>query len=121
MTFVASLVAEKPQYSPTPPILQIPPPSATNMKSRALALSAPRPKYPEYARKRHWVGVGWYVMNIDKETGIVTSVEIMQSTGHKILDQCVLDALQQWRFQPETVSKVKTPVTFAMPAQKSAN
>jgi len=91
------------------------------MKSRALALSAPRPKYPEYARKRHWVGVGWYVMNIDKETGIVTSVEIMQSTGHKILDQCVLDALQQWRFQPETVSKVKTPVTFAMPAQKSAN
>jgi TonB family protein len=60
-------------------------------------------------------------MNVDKKTGLVTSVEIRQSTGHKMLDQCVVDALQQWRFKPGTVSKVKTPITFSMAAQKSTN
>jgi TonB family protein len=57
-------------------------------------MSAPRPKYPLEARKHHWVGVGWFLMRVDEPTGAVTSVEILQSTGHKILDRAAVDALK---------------------------
>jgi len=114
---IADLAGADPQWSPTPPIIQIPPGAP---KAKVLVLRSPRADYPLYARKHHWVGVGWCLMNVDKKTGVVTSVEILQSTGHKVLDQCAVAALQQWKFKPGTVWKVKTPITFQMPVEKAA-
>ena len=80
---VGVLIAQQPKYSPTPPIIQIP---GNAKRAKAVALFAPKPDYSEYARKHHWSGVGWFMMHVNVETGVVTSVEIMQSTGHKMLD-----------------------------------
>jgi TonB family protein len=59
--------------------------------------------------------VGWFVMHVDEPSGAVTSVEILQSTGHKILDQAAVDTFKKWRFLPHHGFKnVKTPITFSM-------
>jgi len=85
---------------------------------------APKPEYPQYARDHHWTGAGWFVMHIDTRTGVVTSVEITQSTGHKILDDASVSALKRWRFKPGIVPpKVKAAITFPRTVEdkKSAN
>ncbi|HEV2046623.1 MAG TPA: energy transducer TonB [Chthoniobacterales bacterium] len=114
---VTSLPAQQPQLSPTPPTVQLP----TGEGTKARALFAPGPEYPEYARKHHWVGVAWYLMHVDTKTGLVTSVEITHSTGHKVLDQAGADALRRWKWKPGAVpGKIKIPITFALPLQKAA-
>jgi TonB family protein len=105
-----------PELSPTPPSVHV----ERGAHARALAISKPQPRYPYEARKNHWVGVGWYVMHIDDNTGLVTSVDIIQSTGHEMLDKAVVDAFKRWRFKPHSgLRKVKSPVTFSMPVKRS--
>jgi TonB family protein len=83
-----------------------------------VAVYAPKPDYPLEARKHHWTGVGWFAMHVDKSTGAVTSVDILQSTGHAILDQACVDALKKWKFIPNIATKVKTPIRFLMTANE---
>ena len=80
-----------------------------------VAVFAPKPDYPKYARARHWTGSGCFVMNVDPETGFVKSVETIKSTGHKILDDEVIRTFSRWRFQSgKAAPKVKFPITFSM-------
>jgi TonB family protein len=117
--FASSLIAQQPKYSPTPPIVQFPP---GTKRAKAVALYAPKPEYPEYAKKRHWVGVGWYLMHVDVKTGTVASVEVTQSTGHKMLDEVCVNVLSRWRFKPGTAApKVKVPITFATPVENKSS
>lgn len=103
------LVAQQPKYSPTPPIVQIPP----NAKRAKVVIFAPKPDYPKYARDHHWTGVGWFIMHVDVKSGYVQSVEVTQSTGYKMLDEAVVDAFGRWRFEPgKARPRVKCPVTF---------
>jgi protein TonB len=105
------LVAQQPTYSPTPPIVQIPP---NAKRAKAIAIFAPKPDYPKYARDHHWTGVGWFVMHVDVKSGYVQSVEVTQSTGHKMLDEAVVTAFSRWRFEPgKAAPRIKSPVTFS--------
>ena len=117
--FEASTFAQSPTSSPTQPIFHIP----SNAK-KARTIVAPKPDYPKYARDRHWTGIGWYVMHVDTKTGCVRSVEVMQSSGHKILDDAVVSTFSRWRFEPgKAAPRVKSPVTFSLPVEdkKSGN
>ena len=107
-----------PKISPTPPIVEVPP-SAKHRNAKTI--NAPRPEYPPEAREHHWVGVGWFAMHLDEPTGVVTSVDILQSTGHEILDRACVDALKRWRFAPHSGLKtVKTPITFTRQVNQKA-
>jgi len=115
----AQTVRPTPTLSPTPPFIKVAP-GAQLRKAKALAVNAPRPEYPPEARKHHWVGVGWFAMHVDESTGVVTSVDILQSTGHNMLDRSCVDTLKKWRFVPHSGLKtIKTPITFAMPVDKT--
>jgi len=77
------------------------------------AIYTPRPVYrPEWA-KQGLAGKGVVLVSIDQQTGKVTGVRMLQSTGHKQLDGAALEAYSQWRFQPGTGSQVKIPIEFA--------
>lgn len=77
------------------------------------AIYTPRPVYrPEWA-KQGLSGKGVVLVTIDQQTGKVTGVRMLQSTGNKQLDGAALEAYSQWRFQPGTGSQVKIPIEFA--------
>jgi len=77
------------------------------------AIYTPRPVYrPEWA-KQGLAGKGVALVTIDQQTGKVTGVRMLESTGNKQLDGAALEAYSQWRFQPDTGSQVKIPIEFA--------
>ena len=84
-------------------------------------LKGPYPKYPYEARARHITGKGILILHVDRAKGIVTSVSIQKSTGHKILDDAAVEAFRQWRFKPEAVkaNRVRMPVRFFMAGDKT--
>ena len=77
------------------------------------AIYTPQPVYrPEWA-KQGLVGKGVALVTIDQQTGKVSGVRMLQSTGNKQLDGAALEAYSQWRFQPGTGSQVQIPIEFA--------
>jgi periplasmic protein TonB len=81
--------------------------------AKALATYAPRPQYPYEARSRHITGSGVCVVEVSS-SGSVTSASMAQSLGNPILDNAATSAFRQWRFKPNSVSKVRIPITFTM-------
>ena len=71
------------------------------------AIYTPRPEYPLAARERRFTGSGKFLMRIRVRTGLVSDIKMTQSTGHAILDQAVVHALKQWRFQPGALPPAK--------------
>ncbi len=72
------------------------------------------PEYPLQARQRRLQGSGILEAKVDFKTGHVTSVQMIKSTGHKILDDAALTAFRQWRFKPGTVRQFRTPIQYEM-------
>jgi TonB family protein len=85
--------------------------------ARALALSAPWPKYPSAARQNGITGDGVALMMIDSRRGSVTHVSMLKSTGNASLDDAAMRSFRRWRFRPGSISRLKAPVTFRLTAQ----
>ena len=82
--------------------------------AKAIAISAPRPEYPYEARSRHIMGSGICVMIVDTSSGYVSDVTVAESTGSSVLDNSAVSAFRRWRFKPDTVSRVRVPITFTL-------
>lgn len=80
--------------------------------SKDVVLRAARPKYLKDAQGYDPKGSGIVLMEVDKKTGLVKSARMEKSTRNKVLDDAALQACNQWRFKPGTVSTVYWPVTF---------
>jgi len=80
---------------------------------KAATVSSPQPVYPLAARKQHWTGAGDFVCHI-RPDGTVASVDVRRSTGHLVLDQAAITALQHWRFQPGKMEAINIPIDFRM-------
>src|ERR1051325_5749913 len=94
-------------YAQSPAVVRQPPPPR--------AIYTPKPEYrPEWA-KQGLTGKGIVLVTIDKQTGKVAGVQMLQSTGNKQLDGSTLEAYSRWRFDPATVmvSQLKIPIEFA--------
>jgi TonB family protein len=79
-----------------------------------LMVSMPRPEYPLEARRKLIVGRGVYQLILRSETGAVTRVTVLQSTGSNILDAAAVKALSHWRARPGRISRMQVPVTFSL-------
>jgi TonB family protein len=86
-----------------------------------LAVYAPQPEYPVEARQRHIAGSGSFALRVDRATGKVVTVEVLRSTGSRLLDSSAIRTLRQWRFKSggalptrhdPNYSKIFVPVTF---------
>jgi periplasmic protein TonB len=82
--------------------------------AKAVAIFAPKPEYPYEARSRHITGSGVCVVTVDSGSGNVTDATMAQSIGNPILDNSTVSAFRRWRFRPNTVSRVKIPITYTM-------
>jgi len=74
---------------------------------------APRPEYPQPARKQHLEGAGIAEIHINPD-GSVVSVNMLRSTGHKILDEAAIHGFLGWRFRPHSVNVVRVPIQYRM-------
>jgi len=88
---------------------------SSSPSAKAIAVYAPKPEYPAEARARHLTGSGVIMLDVDTASGRVTNVRMLQSMGHKILDDAALDAFRKWRFQPgKCAPNVKIPIRYSM-------
>jgi TonB family protein len=55
--------------------------------------------------------IGIFLLNV-RNDGTVSSVEILQSTGHRVLDGNCVKAFAKWRFRPNSVKEVRLPAYY---------
>jgi len=72
------------------------------------------PEYPYEDRSRSRQGAGLFRALIDLQTGSVTQVTILKSTGYPTLDASAVASIRTWRWRPHTWKTVDTPVAFVM-------
>jgi len=77
------------------------------------AIYAPQPKYPDFALRHGWAGRGLFLCKL-RPNGTVSSVTVLKSTGHDVLDQSGIVAFQQWRFKPGQGKSIEIPLNFLM-------
>lgn len=85
--------------------------------AKAVAISTRMPQYPYEAKRAHITGSGVCVMTVDAASGNVTGAVMEQSTGNGILDKVTTDAFRNWQFKPGTVSQVRIPISYEIPAE----
>ena|SRR2546423_2788830 len=79
-----------------------------------VAMFAPKPDYTYFARTHHLEGSGVFQLRITAG-GNVSSVETIQSTGYRELDDSTTKAFSRWHFRgPGRPTKVQIPITFSM-------
>ncbi|MHB1397605.1 MAG: energy transducer TonB [Trichloromonadaceae bacterium] len=64
-----------------------------------LAGENPPPLYPRLARQRGWEGLVALRVRVSA-AGEVLDAWVEHSSGHAVLDQAALKAVQSWRFRP---------------------
>ena len=73
-----------------------------------------RPDYPSEYRARHIEGDGLFRIALDLNTGSVTKVTVLKSTGFSGLDDAATRAIRLWRWKPRTWKEIDMPLTFTM-------
>jgi len=81
--------------------------------AKQMTLSALQPNYPLAARQNRIQGSGIFKLVVAKD-GRVNSIQVIKSTGSKLLDDAAEKALQQWLFEPGLIKEVSVPVRFTM-------
>lgn len=81
--------------------------------------SNPLPEYPRLARKKHWEGVVWLLVDVSAD-GLVEDLDVEKTCGHKVLDRAAERTVKRWQFSPATrgglpvSSQVRIPVRFRL-------
>jgi protein TonB len=79
----------------------------------------PKPKYPSIARSRGWEGKVVLQVHVSAD-GDAEGVSVSQSSGHDILDEAAVAAVEGWRFRPAkrgdtpVASTVSVPINFKL-------
>ncbi len=79
----------------------------------------PPPVYPRVARRRNFQGTVLLDVRVTAD-GTAAEVKLVQSSGHHVLDQSALTAVQGWRFEPArrgthpVETWVQVPVRFEL-------
>jgi len=82
-------------------------------------LRSPHPQYPAIARQQGWEGTTVLRVEIQAD-GLIGSIQIVQSAGHKVLDDAAIESVRAAQFQPARhngtpiTSWVEVPVTFRL-------
>lgn len=87
--------------------------------SRPYLLENPKPVYPAAARRRGMQGVVLLGVAVSKE-GYVDKIDILQTSGFKVLDRSAVKSVKSWRFIPARMgeknisSQMEIPIRFIL-------
>ena len=88
------------------------PPTLNAEQLKQVVLFAPKPYFPNRARREYKTGAGVFLLNVNPETGLVASIKIEKTTGLWSFDVSCLKTFMKWRFKPHTLTKARVPVRF---------
>jgi TonB family protein len=90
-------------------------PSGQHLSASQIAPLVRRQYWPAGTYTRtHWhLKIGIFLLNV-RGDGTVSNVEILQSTGHRILDANCVTAFSKWQFQPNSVKEVRLPAYYTV-------
>jgi TonB family protein len=77
-------------------------------------LYAVQPQYPLAAAAHGVAGRGRFQLTINPSTGLVTDVQILETTHDQRLDAAAVKALRQWRFRARTLQRLVVPIDFSV-------
>jgi len=86
-------------------------------RANPVAMRNPSPVYPALARRRGWEGVVELRVEV-LATGEPGRIELIESSGHDILDEAAIEAVMKWTFQPALESNhpitrwIRVPIEF---------
>lgn len=83
-----------------------------NRRWPAALVSGPDFEFPDEAIRQGLEGRGVCHIDIDRQTGAVTKVTMLRSTGSAILDDATTSACRRYRFKPGTFSSVTFPISW---------
>lgn len=138
----APVVQKSPDYAPPSPTPPPPEPSAAEIEAAASARAAaaaaaaaatafteasfranylhnPKPDYPAIAKSRGWQGKVMLRVQVSAE-GTALSVSVETSSGHEMLDESAVEAVQKWKFiaakrgDTAVASTVIVPIVFTL-------
>jgi len=81
--------------------------------------SNPKPKYPGIATSRGWEGTVHLLVKVSVE-GDSEEVTVQHSSGHDVLDEAAVEAVERWKFIPAkrgdtaVASSVIVPINFVL-------
>jgi TonB family protein len=82
--------------------------------------SAPFPPYPLEARRLGEEGMVRLTLGIGAK-GDVTKVEVLQTSGYKLLDEAAIQAVRRWKAHPQYAGQtVSLPINFTMQRRRGA-
>lgn len=114
---IADLPPPVPLPPVPPPVAEIPPEAMQGSASPPVPISSPAPRYPPAALRRGESGSVLLRVHVDA-AGMPVAVDIVESSGSRLLDRAASDALRRWRFRPaqrggQPVSgQVQVPISF---------
>ena len=73
----------------------------------------PAPRYPKIAILKGWEGETVVKVSVNS-AGKVEHIEVMQFSGHAVLDNAVLEAVQNWHFEKGPDKVLEIPVRFIL-------
>ena len=72
------------------------------------------PDYPYGERAQHHTGIGFFRLELNLKSGVVTKITVTKSTGFAVLDNSAIAALRQWRWKPNRWKEIEIPVRFQL-------
>jgi TonB family protein len=78
------------------------------------AIKTVAPKYPYEDKALRHDGSGWFRLTVDLNTGSVSKVTVIKSTGFPKMDNEAEYAFRRWRWKPGKWKEIDIPITFTM-------
>ena len=73
---------------------------------------AVKPQYSREAQRTRATGTGLFELRFDYESGRLKAIDIVQSTGSRLLDHDAITGLKEWKAKPHSIRVMRIPVTF---------
>ena len=74
----------------------------------------PKPEYPTIARSRGWQGKVLLRVSVSAE-GLSESVTVHRSSGHDVLDESAVAAVEKWKFIPARLGNTAVACSIIVP------
>jgi TonB family protein len=75
---------------------------------------AVKPQYSREAQRTRATGRGLFELRFDYESGRLKAIDIVESTGSRLLDHDAINGLKEWKAKPHSVRVMRIAITFKM-------